>query len=168
MRSTRRLLVIVATLALLASACGPTIQTGEDSRIGQKAPEFTLPDFEGRPVSLSHYQGKVVVIDFWASWCAPCVAELPVFQDLHERYREKGFEVLGVNLSDENPDVSGFLKQKNIHYTNLVGNDKIQELYGPISGFPTTFIIDRGGTIREHFTGGQPPSVIENAVRQLL
>lgn len=91
-----------------------------------------------------------------------------MFQDLHERYNSKGFEVLGVNLSDQNPDVGGFLKEKNIRYTNLVGNDKIEELYGPITGYPTTFIIDREGMIREHFVGGQPPSVIENAVRQLL
>jgi peroxiredoxin len=97
-------------------------------------------------VSLSHYQGKVIVLDFWASWCAPCVAELPVFQDLHERYNGKGFEVVGVNLSDQNPDIGGFLKEKNIHYTNLVGNDSIEKLYGPITGYPTTFIIDRGGT----------------------
>ena len=75
---------------------------------------------------------------------------------------------LGVNLSDQNPDVGGFLKQKNIRYTNLVGNDNIEKLYGPITGYPTTFIIDRDGTIREHFIGGQPPSVIENAVKQLL
>jgi thiol-disulfide isomerase/thioredoxin len=168
MRSARRFLVLAATLALVAVACGPTIQTEEDSRIGQKAPEFTLPDFEGRPVSLSHYQGKVIVLDFWASWCAPCVAELPVFQDLHERYNGKGFEVVGVNLSDQNPDIGGFLKEKNIHYTNLVGNDSIEKLYGPITGYPTTFIIDRNGTIREHFVGGQPPSVIENAVKQYL
>ena len=168
MKSVPRLLVTVATLALIASACGPTIRTEDDARIGQKAPEFTLPDFEGRPISLSHYQGKVIVLDFWASWCAPCVAELSVFQDLHERYQGKGFEVVGVNLSDENPDVSGFLKEKHIRYTNLVGNDKIEALYGPITGYPTTFIIDREGTIREHFTGGQPASVIENAVRQLL
>ena len=168
MRSARRFLVLVATLVLIASACGPTIQTEEDSRIGQKAPEFTLPDFEGRPVSLAKYQGKVIVLDFWASWCAPCVAELPVFQDLHERYNGKGFEVVGVNLSDQNPDIGAFLKEKNIHYTNLLGNDSIEKLYGPITGYPTTFIIDRDGTIREHFVGGQPASVIENAVKQLL
>ena len=166
MRSVRRFLVLAATLALIAF-CAP-IQIEEDSRIGQKAPEFTLPDFEGRPVSLSHYQGKVILLDFWASWCAPCVAELPVFQDLQERYNGDGFAVVGVNLSDQHPDIGGFLKEKNIRYTNLIGNETIERLYGPITGYPTTFIIDRDGTIREHYVGGQPASVIENAVKQLL
>ncbi len=161
------LFVPLAVLLLALAAC-TTISVDGDSKVGQKAPDFTLPDLDGRPVSLSKYQGKVVVLDFWASWCAPCVAELPVFQSLHERYRDKGFEMVGINVSDENPDVAGFLKGKQIRYTNLIGDEKIQELYGPITGFPTTFIIDRQGTIREQFIGGRPRSEIEGAVEALL
>src|SRR5262249_23160592 len=149
-----------AMIVLIAAVSCTPVQTVDDEKIGKKAPDFTLPDVEGRPVSFSNYQGKVVVLDFWATWCAPCVHELPVFQELHEAYRDKGFEIVGINVEDDNPDVAGFLKKNQIHYTNLLGNDKIQELYGPLTGFPTTFIIDRSGTIREHYTGGQRREVI--------
>jgi thiol-disulfide isomerase/thioredoxin len=165
----RRLLpaMVIGALLLVLGGCG-TVQFEDESRVGSKAPEFTLPDLDGRPVSLSKYQGKVVILDFWASWCAPCVAELPVFQDLQEKYGDKGFAMLGVNVSDENPDVASFLRSKSIRYTNLVGDQRIQDLYGPISGFPTTFIIDRDGTIRQHFVGGRPREVIEGAITSLL
>jgi len=168
MRAFRSAIFGAAALTMFLAATCTRVQTEEDVLVGQKAPEFTLPDTEGRPVSLSHFQGKVVVLDFWASWCAPCIQELPVFQELHNQYRDKGFEVLGINLSDENPNVAGFLRDKKISYTNLIGNDRVQDLYGPITGFPTTLIIDRQGTIREHFVGGRPREVIEDAIRQLL
>lgn len=167
MRARRWILPVLGTLALIAAAC-TTIKTADDEKIGVQAPDFTLPDIDGRPVSLSKYQGKVVVLDFWASWCAPCVHELPVFQQLHDQYRDKGFEMVGIVLSDDNPDVAGFLRKNEIRYTNLLGDEKIQDLYGPITGFPTTFIIDRSGKIREHFTGGQRRETIEGAIKQLL
>jgi len=161
----RAFLVLAATL--VAAACG-TVQLDADSRIGQKAPDFTLPDIDGRSISLSRYQGKVVVLDFWASWCAPCIRELPVYQDLHDKYRDRGFEMIGVNVADENPDIAGFLRKKEIRFTNLIGDDEIQELYGPINGFPTTFIIDRQGVIRDQFIGGRPRETLEDAIQSLL
>lgn len=167
LRRVHAVLAVLGTLTLIAAAC-TTIQIDEDSRVGQKAPDFTLPDVDGRPVSFSKYQGKVVVLDFWASWCAPCVMELPVFQNLHNQYRDKGFEILGINVSDDNPNVADFLKKNNIKYTNLVGDERIQELYGPITGFPTTFIIDREGTIRGHYVGAHPRDEIEGAILHLL
>ena len=161
----RAILLLAAALAV--AACG-TVQLEEDSRVGQKAPDFTLPDIDGRSVSLSRYEGKVVILDFWASWCAPCIRELPVYQDLQDKYRERGFEMIGVNVADENPDIAGFLRKKEIRFTNLIGNDEIQELYGPINGFPTTFIIDREGVIRDQFIGGRPRETLEGAIQSLL
>ena len=168
MKSVRTALLALGAAGLLLIAGCTTVQVDDGSMVGQKAPEFTLPDLEGRPVSLSKYQGKVVVLDFWASWCAPCVQELPAFQSLQERYGDKGLEMVGVNVSDENPDVAGFLRGRKIRYTNLVGDEKMQELYGPIVGFPTTFVIDRQGMIRHEFIGGRPPEEIEGAVQELL
>ena len=168
MKRTHRLLSVLAFLSLIvAAAC--TIEAPADEMIGKKAPDFTLPDLNGKPVTLSKFQGKVVVLDFWATWCAPCREELPYFQSLHDQYRDKGFEILGVSMDDNAADVvPAFLKDKNIRYTNLLFDAKVEELYGPINGLPTTFIIDRQGTIRQRFTGAPPESVIENAVRALL
>ena len=100
MKVQRLLIAAAAAVCLLVLSGCPIVQVADETRIGTKAPEFTLPDLDGRPVSLSKYQGKVVILDFWASWCAPCVAELPVFQALQEKYGDKGFAMVGVNVSD--------------------------------------------------------------------
>src|SRR5262245_59711224 len=101
MKAPRWLLSVATIVVLLTAAkCTTTVQVPNESKIGQKAPDFTLPDLDGKPVSLSHYQGKVVVLDFWATWCAPCREELPIFQDLHEQYGSKGFEIVGISMDE--------------------------------------------------------------------
>ena len=166
-KPSRTTLMLAALSLLLAAAC--TIEPPSDLRIGKQAPDFTLPDMDGKPVSLSAYQGKVVMLDFWATWCAPCRAELHFFLGLHDQYRDKGFEIVGISMDENAADVvPGFLRDQKINYTNLLGDAKVDELYGPISGLPTTFIIDRKGTIRRRFTGAPPGDVIESAVRELL
>lgn len=172
MTVARAMKAAILTLSMIAAlGCPGSIQVPDDSRVGQKAPDFTLPDIEGRPVSLSSYQGKVVLIDFWATWCPPCREELPLFQELHNEYRDKGFEIVGISMDENAADVvPGFLERRNIKFTNLLADARIEELYGPIVGLPTTFLIDREGTIRRHITGAGASTRedIESAIRELL
>jgi thiol-disulfide isomerase/thioredoxin len=134
-----------------------------------KAPDFTLPDLEGRAVRLADHSGKVILIDFWTTWCAPCRKELPMFQALQNQFRDKGFEVIGISL-DENPEkvVPDFIKEVGVSYTNLLGNTEIEELYGPIEGIPTFVLVDREGTIRRKATGTYPREAFEEWILELL
>jgi cytochrome c biogenesis protein CcmG/thiol:disulfide interchange protein DsbE len=100
------------------------------------------------PVKLSEYKGKVVLLDFWATWCGPCKAEIPWFIEFEKTYKDRGFEILGVSM-DENgwQAVRPFAKQMAIQYPVMIGNDGVAQLYGGIESLPMTFLIDRAGRI---------------------
>jgi thiol-disulfide isomerase/thioredoxin len=163
--------LVLSSIVLFSAGCpGQVSVPGEDGQVTPvKAPNFTLPDVEGRAVSLSDKSGKVVLIDFWATWCAPCRREMPVFQSLQDEYRDRGFEVIGISL-DENAAtaVPPFIKESGIRYTNLIGNDDIEKLYGPIEGIPTFVIIDKEGKIRRRGTGAVPRESLEAWITELL
>ena len=114
--------------------------------IGKPAPNFTLETIDGKKVSLKDFKGKVVLINFWATWCPPCREELPFFERVYEKYRDKGFVILAVNTDPEN--LKDFLKEfdTKLSFPILLGNDKILDLY-PVRGLPTSFLIDREGRI---------------------
>ncbi len=131
------------------------------------APQFTLSDIEGRQLSLSHYRGKVVILDFWATWCPPCKKEIPDFISLQNQYASQGLQIIGIGL-DEPSAVASFARQNGINYPVAVGDDAIANLYGGVSGIPTTFIIDRNGTIKNRFEGFTDRSVFEAEIRKLF
>ncbi|HTX99828.1 MAG TPA: TlpA disulfide reductase family protein [Bacteroidota bacterium] len=131
------------------------------------APAFRLTDIQGRPVALSDFRGKVVILDFWATWCPPCRREIPDFISLQSRYKDKGLQIVGVAL-DEPEKVGAFAKSWGMNYPVLLGNDEVSALYGGISGIPTTFIIDRKGNIVEKFEGFTDKSVFESEIQRLL
>lgn len=131
------------------------------------APAFTLPDLSGRGVSLADFKGKVVVLDFWATWCPPCRKEIPDFITIQNEYGSKGVQVVGIAL-DELPKVQDFVRSNGMNYPVLMGNDAITALYGGIEGIPTTFIIDRNGKITERFEGYRPRQTFVDAIKPLL
>jgi peroxiredoxin len=120
-----------------------TVQTLKDRK---PAPGFTLKDASGESVSLADYKGKVVLLNFWATWCGPCTLEIPWFEQFEQQYKSKGFEVVGISMDEDGWNaVKPFIAEHKINYRVLLGNDSVGELYGGVDSLPTTFIIDREG-----------------------
>ena len=168
---TRRLLwvagVFVSTLVLSQPA--GSIQDLD----GQPAPKFSLKNTKGNTVSLSDFEGNVVLLDFWATWCGPCTYQLPFLDSLAAKYRNRGLVVVGLHVDDRRPppsEVEEYLLDKRVHYTNLISTWNVDEAF-QIQAVPTSFIIDREGTIqRTHvgFDARTAPEKIEAHVREVL
>ena len=112
------------------------------------APDFTLKDADGKTVHLSDYKGKVVLLDFWATWCPPCKVEIPWFMEMQRKQKDKGLEVLGVAMDDNGwEDVKPFLADMKVNYRVVVGDSVTSDAYGGVEQLPTTFFVDRSGKI---------------------
>ena len=131
---------------------------------------FTLKDMYGRDVRLSDYRGKVVLLNFWATWCAPCLAEMPGFVDLQAKYKKQGLEVVGVSVSDARDDLPPFARSHNINYTLLVGQDRddLMNAYGATAAIPVSVIIGRNGTICDRHMGVVDLEQVEREIKALL
>jgi cytochrome c biogenesis protein CcmG/thiol:disulfide interchange protein DsbE len=132
------------------------------------APPFTLRDADGKSVSLSDYRGKVVLLDFWATWCDPCREEVPWFIDLERKDKDRGFAVLAVSMDDGWDDVKPFVKSLGVNYRVVLGDDQTADRYGGVEALPTTFLIDREGRIAAIHIGLTDRREIEDGVEDLL
>ncbi len=133
------------------------------------APDFALKDADGKTVRLSDYRGKVVLLDFWATWCGPCKVEIPWFMEFQRKHKDRGFEVLGVAMDEEGWDaVKPFVHHLGINYRVVLGNDDITASYGGVEALPTTFLIDRQGRIAAVHVGLAARSDFENGINELL
>ena len=117
------------------------------------APAFTLPDLDGKQMKSAELKGQVVVLDFWATWCGPCLAELAAFNRLHEKYAGRGVKVVGIAVqSGWAQDVKHYLEKYKLKYPILIGDDDILEKYSVV-GFPTTYILNKEFKVHRKFTG---------------
>jgi cytochrome c biogenesis protein CcmG/thiol:disulfide interchange protein DsbE len=133
------------------------------------APAWELKDMDGKVVKLADYSGKVVILDFWATWCPPCRQEIPGFISLQNKYGKDGLAVVGISLDEDGPTaVKPFVKQTGINYTVVAGNDQVTKDYGDIESIPTTFIIDRNGRVMSKHVGYVAESVFESEIVPLL
>lgn len=139
------------------SSCSAETSThaaGKASKDRKPAPEFTLRDANGTSVKLSDYRGKVVLLNFWATWCGPCTLEIPWFIDFEQEFKSRGFEVVGVSMDDEGwAAVKPYVAEHKMNYRVLLGDDSVSQLYGGVEALPTTFIIDRDGRIASVHVG---------------
>jgi cytochrome c biogenesis protein CcmG/thiol:disulfide interchange protein DsbE len=162
----------LATLAVSTVAChrdGPAPKELRANKDRKNAPDFELKDESGKVVKLSDFKGKVVLLDFWATWCGPCAIEIPWFIDFQRRYKDRGFEVLGVSMDDEGwKAISPFVAEKKINYRVVLGDDKTGDQYGGVEALPTTFVIDRDGKIASVHVGLAGRKDFEDAIEKLL
>src|SRR5438552_7496165 len=133
------------------------------------APEFELKDADGKTVRLSDYKGKVVLLDFWATWCGPCKIEIPWLKDFQRKYKDRGFEVIGVSMDEEGWQVvKPFVSEVGINYRIVIGDDSTAQLYGGVDALPTAFVIDREGRIAAVHVGLTSKGEIQHGIEEVL
>jgi cytochrome c biogenesis protein CcmG, thiol:disulfide interchange protein DsbE len=135
---------------------------------GALAPDFSLPQMSGEPLQLSTYRTKVVLLDFWATWCDPCREEIPHFVEMQNKYGPDGLQIIGVSMDDSPDPVRDFYQRFKINYPVVMGNAEIGELYGGVFGLPIAFLIGRNGRIYAKHTGATEVSVLEAEIVSLL
>ena len=145
----------------------PVIVAGE---IGSRLPEFSVKDLQGHPLSSTDLRGKVVLVDFWATWCQPCKKEMPSYQKLLDRYGSEGFAVVGLKFDTmaDTEDPVLFAKKIGVRYPLAVVSDDLKQKFGGIEGLPTTMLYDRRGILRKKIIGFEYTSVVESELKSLL
>jgi peroxiredoxin len=153
--------------AILGYFCLTTFAASPES--GQVAPAWELKDLDGKPVKLADFKGRVVLLNFWATWCPPCRAEIPDLVSLQQQYSPRGLVVIGVALDEGGAArVRPFVKKFGIEYPVVIGNQKIAEAYGGIDAVPTTFVIDRKGNVVAEQKGAAGRAEFESEIKPLL
>jgi len=138
---------------------------------GHDAPNFTLQNLDGKKVTLSDYRGKAVLINFWATWCAPCKIEMPWFVALHNQYAHEGFEILGVSEDDSSvtrAQIAKFGQEEKINYPLLMGSDAVSRKYGGVEFLPTSYFVGRDGKVVAETAGLVPKAEVEANIKKAL
>jgi peroxiredoxin len=130
--------------------------------------DFTLKDMNGATVRLADYKGKVLLINFWATWCGPCRTEIPELVTLVDEHKAKGFEVVGVSIDDSPEQLRAFAQEMKMNYPSLLMLDDLDTAFGPMWALPTTFLIDRNGSICLKHMGPVTKEMVEREIKGLL
>lgn len=156
-------------VALAAALLGVTGLRADDGFQPVPAPAWTLKDVNGKAVNSSQFHGKVVVLDFWATWCPPCREEIPGYIRLQKKYAKDGLAIVGVSLDQAGPAVvKRFIADHHVDYQIVMGDQKIVDAFGGVEAIPTTFIIDRSGTVRYRKVGAMPTASFEAILKRYL
>jgi thiol-disulfide isomerase/thioredoxin len=158
----------VATLLLGACLEAGEAQESPATLLHKKAPEFSIRDLQGHRVDLKAYRGRVVLLNFWATWCAPCLLEMPHFVAWQKEYAAQGLQIVGISMNDDAAPVRGLSAKLKLNYPVAMGDEKIGELYGGILGLPATYLIGRDGEVRAEFHGETDLDAMEEQLKALL
>jgi len=170
--TSRRRILIGAGLLFVAVGVyvgfrGRTVR-GPTAKQHSLAPDFSLPQLNGQSLQLSAYRGKVVLLDFWATWCTPCREEIPHLVELQNKHRDQGLQIIGISMDDSPEPVREFYQHFQMNYPVVMGNAEIGELYGGVLGLPIAFVIGRDGRISAKHIGATDASVLEQDIQKLL
>lgn len=160
---------ILGCAGFLFSISAMTIaaQPGADL-LHKPAPEFVRPDLQHRQVDLHAYRGKVVLLTFWATWCAPCQLEMPHFVAWQREFGPRGLQIVAISMDDNAQPVQRLVRQRHVNYPVIMGDVKLAEMYGPVMGLPATFLIDQRGIVASHFKGESDLAAMRSQMLRLL
>jgi peroxiredoxin len=172
MRMLRRIFAGL-TASVLVLACGTWLVTASaeiTAANGRKAaPGFSLTDVKGAALNLSDYKGKVVLLNFWATWCHGCKEEIPWYMAFADKYKDQGFVVIGVSMDDDGwKSVKPFMEEKKLNYPIVIGTEELANRYGGVDGMPVSVLIDRDGKISDSHSGVVERDSWEKEIQQLL
>jgi len=159
---------LLVVLTIIVAGCKPRPTVTPSATNHPPAPGFSLTDINGQKLDLASYRGKVVLLDFWATWCAPCRTEIPHFVDMQNKYGGQGLQIIGISLDDNDKPVKKYYAEQKMNYPVAVGDDKLAEAYGGVLGLPEAFIIDREGRIIAKHTGETEMAVFEKEISEAL
>jgi thiol-disulfide isomerase/thioredoxin len=158
----KNVFIVFVMLAAVGSFTGAVSQQ-------KKAANFSLKSENGTSYELSKFKGKVVVVNFWATWCGPCRKEIPDFIEAYKKYNSKGLEIIGISLDQDGwTKVTPYVKQSKINYPIVLGDEQIVEKYGGFNAIPTTFIVNKKGEIVDQVTGTMSLKQLEAKLKPLL
>ena len=158
--------VLVAFALLLALAANASAKTPIKLKVGDVAPQFSRTDLQGRPFDLR--RGKIVLVDFWASWCPPCIIAIPHLSQLQNKYGARGFQVVGVSMDDSANVTKETMQKIRFNYPVVPGDAKLGNLYGGVLGLPLQFLVGADGKILAIRSGDFPPTALDKEIAAAL
>ena len=157
---------VICTLVLAVAF--PHGAAQDNQLLHNPAPPFVRNDLDNRPVDLAALRGKVVLLNFWATWCASCQVEMPRFVEWQTKYKTEGLNIIGISMDDDAAPVQSLLREHKVNYPIVMGDENLGLQYGGILGLPVTWLIDRKGIIRAHYKGDVDLKGMEAKIRELV